>query len=199
MSKKYTDLVEEKVQQAMKEGAFKDLSGKGKPLNFADFMGSTSENWTANKILKNANYLPPWLELDKEIRQHKEELEVILQNHLIWLKVQQELLLTDKSGERGVLLKKLEKTHQSVYQRYMELVMGLNPKIRKMNLNVPMALFQKNVIDEAEWIEKFDLCNRLYLEIISQPSTEKKEADYKNIWGKIGHLMTKIFKKGGCS
>ncbi|UHA72109.1 J-domain-containing protein [Paenibacillus sp. 481] len=43
------------------KGGLDDLKGQGKPLH-------VSEGSVLDSVLKNANYLPPWLELQKEIR-----------------------------------------------------------------------------------------------------------------------------------
>ena len=52
------------IQKAMESGQFDNLPGKGKPLN----LEPPSEHSMANRIMKNANVLPLWLELQHEIR-----------------------------------------------------------------------------------------------------------------------------------
>ncbi len=42
-------------------GGLEDLPGKGKPINISD-------GDVLNSILKNANFLPPWIETQKEVR-----------------------------------------------------------------------------------------------------------------------------------
>ncbi|MGN7360645.1 DUF1992 domain-containing protein [Paenibacillus sp. SAF-054] len=53
-------LVESAVDDFAKKGGFDDLPGKGKPLNIGEGDVLTS-------IMKNANYVPPWIEQRKEI------------------------------------------------------------------------------------------------------------------------------------
>ncbi len=60
-------IVEERILDAQRKGEFDNLSGKGQPLDFEE-SGSVPEDLRiAYKILKNADYLPPEIELKKEI------------------------------------------------------------------------------------------------------------------------------------
>ena len=58
---------------AQKKGQFKNLAGSGKPLKLEDDSYIAEELRLAYKILKNADCLPPEVELKKEIA-HTEEL-----------------------------------------------------------------------------------------------------------------------------
>lgn len=59
-------LVEERIKQAQKEGQFENLPGTHKPLKFED-LNVPEEFRMAHKILKNAGFLPPEIELRKKI------------------------------------------------------------------------------------------------------------------------------------
>ena len=67
-------LVEEKIKIAVRQGAFDDLPGQGKPLLPEDNSAIPAELRAGYRILKNAGFLPPELELGNEIR----ELEHLL-------------------------------------------------------------------------------------------------------------------------
>ncbi len=60
-------IVEERIQQAQKEGLFDDLPGKGKPLNLEDDTCVPEDLRLTYKVLKNSNCLPVEMELRKEI------------------------------------------------------------------------------------------------------------------------------------
>jgi hypothetical protein len=61
-------IAERKIQEAMARGEFDDLSGKGKPLVMEeDLTGVPAELRMAYRILKNAGFVPPEVELRKEI------------------------------------------------------------------------------------------------------------------------------------
>ena len=59
-------IVEQRIQNAQKNGELDNLPGKGKPLVFEDDQGP-EELRLAHKILKNAGFLPPEVELRKRI------------------------------------------------------------------------------------------------------------------------------------
>ena len=61
-------IAEERIREAIERGEFDDLPGKGKPLDLEDDSHLPPDLRMAYKILKNADCLPPELELRKEIR-----------------------------------------------------------------------------------------------------------------------------------
>jgi hypothetical protein len=69
MIKGYQKIVEEKIKKAQERGEFDDLPGKGEPLDLEDESRIPEDLRLSHKVLKNANCLPPELELRKEIRQ----------------------------------------------------------------------------------------------------------------------------------
>lgn len=64
----FDKIAEEKIREAINDGEFEDLPGKGKPLNLDEDRHIPPDLRLAHKILKNADCLPPELELRKEIR-----------------------------------------------------------------------------------------------------------------------------------
>lgn len=60
-------IAEKRIQEAIDNGEFDNLPGKGKPLYLEDLSGVAPEDRMANKILKNAGVLPPRMALRKEI------------------------------------------------------------------------------------------------------------------------------------
>jgi hypothetical protein len=69
----FSKIVEERIRKAQRKGEFENLEGSGKPLDLLNDQGVAEELRLAYKILKNADCLPPEIELKKEI-QHMEEL-----------------------------------------------------------------------------------------------------------------------------
>ncbi len=60
-------IAENKIREAINNGEFKNIPGAGEPLKIKDDSHIPQELRMAHKILKNANCLPPELELKKEI------------------------------------------------------------------------------------------------------------------------------------
>ena len=69
----FEKIVEERIKKAQKKGEFENLPGKGQPLPEED-MNIPEDIRLAYKILKNADCIPPELEVKKEIRSTKELL-----------------------------------------------------------------------------------------------------------------------------
>jgi hypothetical protein len=70
----FKDIIERKIKEAQERGEFDNLPGKGEPLNLEDDSGVPEDLRLAYKILKNADCLPPEIELKKEIRQMEDLL-----------------------------------------------------------------------------------------------------------------------------
>jgi hypothetical protein len=60
-------IAERKICEAMEEGLFENLPGKGKPLDFEDETWLPEDLRVAYRVLKNAGHIPREIELRKEI------------------------------------------------------------------------------------------------------------------------------------
>ena len=65
----FTKIAENRILEAIEAGEFDNLRGKGQPLSLGDDSHIPPELRMAYKILKNADCLPPELELRKEVVQ----------------------------------------------------------------------------------------------------------------------------------
>ena len=70
----FEKIVEERILKAQRDGEFDNLEHSGKPLDLSDNDCVPEELRIAYKILKNANCLPPEIELAKEIKQTEDLL-----------------------------------------------------------------------------------------------------------------------------
>ncbi|MDJ0722273.1 MAG: DUF1992 domain-containing protein [Desulfobacterales bacterium] len=75
MFKGFQKIVEERIRAAQQKGHFDDLSGRGKPLP-RDVIGDTvpEDLRLSYRILKNADCVPPEVELQQEIRRTEDLL-----------------------------------------------------------------------------------------------------------------------------
>jgi len=69
----FEKIIEQRIQKAQRKGDFENLPGRGKPLPKED-MTVPEDLRLAYKILKNADCLPPELEIKTEIRNTQELL-----------------------------------------------------------------------------------------------------------------------------
>lgn len=67
-------IVEERIQVSQKKGDFENLPGAGKPLEFEDDSHIPEDLRLPFKILKNADCLPPEIEIKKEIERTEDLL-----------------------------------------------------------------------------------------------------------------------------
>lgn len=61
-------LAEKNISQAVARGEFDNLPGAGQPLDLDDDRGVPPELRVAYRILKNAGYVPPEIEAQRELR-----------------------------------------------------------------------------------------------------------------------------------
>lgn len=73
----FDDIIEHRIQEAMAKGDFDNLPGYGKPLRLEDDSHIPEDLRMAYKVLKNANCLPPEVELRRDIRHMKDMLDDI--------------------------------------------------------------------------------------------------------------------------
>ena len=90
MLKGFQKIIENRIQKALKKGEFDNLPDSGKPLNLEDDYLVPEDLRLAYKIIKNADCVPPEIEVKKEIHQ----LESMMSN-------------MEGSPEKYKLLKKL--------------------------------------------------------------------------------------------
>jgi hypothetical protein len=67
-------IIEERIRRAQQKGKFEDLEGTGKPLILEEDGHVAGELRLAYKILKNADCLPPEIELKNEIKRTEDLL-----------------------------------------------------------------------------------------------------------------------------
>jgi hypothetical protein len=73
----FEKIVERKIKEAQEKGVFDNLPGSGHPVDLEDDSHVPDDLRIAYKVLKNADCLPPEIQLRKEIRQMEDLLESI--------------------------------------------------------------------------------------------------------------------------
>lgn len=110
------EMAERHIREAQRRGAFDNLPGAGQPLRLDDDAAVPAELRTAYRLLKNAGYLPPELQLRRDIA-HAEQL----------------LMLAEHSEERASHSRRL---------RYLMTQLGLN-RLAPVNLQTEHAYFER--------------------------------------------------------
>ena len=117
----YLKMVERKIKEALKNGEFDNLPGKGKPLALEDDRGVPEDLRIAYKILKNADCLPPELAEKKEIRQMEDMLASIpdeKERYRLIKKINYKIMKLNMMGKKSPLLEE----KQIYYKKLVEKV-----------------------------------------------------------------------------
>lgn len=64
----FEKIIESRIQKAQEQGSFDNLPGSGKPLRLEDDRHIPEDLRLVHKVLKNADCLPPEVQLRKEIQ-----------------------------------------------------------------------------------------------------------------------------------
>ena len=135
--KHWESLVDQKIREAMEQGEFDDLPGKGKPIDTSENPFEDPELRMAHRMLRNAGFAPSWIEERKDIDAEFENARQQLSQ--AWTVRQNALGTDNESGAQA----RWEKALTSFREQTGE----LNQRIVKWNLKVPAAGFQRSLID----------------------------------------------------
>lgn len=67
----WREMARNKIDQAIRSGEWDNLPGKGKPLQLEDDSDVPEHLRLANKVLRDANVTPPWIDELRELNEHR--------------------------------------------------------------------------------------------------------------------------------
>ena len=146
--------VNKQIEEAMERGEFSDLPGKGKPLKLDANPFLTPQTRMANRLLKENGFSPRWVELEKEIKKEKAQLEKVFIN----LKARRERLaaiVQQYPHRREVISRTFEQERARAIAQYSEKLENLNRKIQRVNLLMPTRNRQYALINRAQTLARF--------------------------------------------
>ncbi len=130
-------LVEKKIREAMEQGEFDNLPGKGEPIDLKENPFEDPDMRTVYRMLRNAGFAPAFIEERKSIESEFEQARMLISRA--------NKLFRDESKSGEWERAKLE---------FREKVRELNDRIRLYNLKTPSAVFHRTHIDPEAEIEK---------------------------------------------
>ena len=136
-------VIEERIQKAMQEGQFKNLPGDGKPIHLDDYDFLNPDVWMMNKILKNAGYLPPWVELALDIDHDQERLKQSEADYAAWLAATRRTPAAASAAGRATQQARDNAAFQVHLERYVRLAEPLRDKIENFNVMCPIRVLEK--------------------------------------------------------
>lgn len=137
-------VADRKIRDAQEEGAFDNLPGKGKPLNLDFDPRVPPELRAAYRIMKDAQVLPEWIQLDKEIRQRQEQWE---RRVVDYAGAREEALAKRPSRNSGGYDLDLDRSRERFLYRAAEGLREINRMIDRLNLVVPAPSRQRIRVD----------------------------------------------------
>ena len=146
--------VNKQIEEAMERGEFADLPGEGKPLKLDTNPFLTPQARMTNRLLKENGFAPRWVELEKEIKREKAQLERVLMN----LKARRERLAAigrQYPSRREVIGRTFEQERARVITQYSEKLENLNRKIQRVNLLMPTRNRQYAFVNRAQALARF--------------------------------------------
>ena len=136
--------VEESIRQAMQDGKFDNLPGKGKPLRWDENPNEDPEMALAHHVLKSAGYTLPWIETRRTIEADLEQARAALRRNWNW-----------RGGElaQGHPPAQVDAEWQRALEAFRTQVAVINKRIFSYNLEVPSESLQRSQVNTEKEIE----------------------------------------------
>ncbi|MGH9928421.1 MAG: DnaJ family domain-containing protein [Pyrinomonadaceae bacterium] len=132
-------LTEKRLREAIENGEFDDLPGKGEPIDLQENPFEDPDLRVVHRLLRNAGFAPAWIEERKDIDAELEAAQTKLSR--AWALF----------GEGGKAPSEAE-WERSV-KEFREQVAELNRRVRIYNLKAPAAVFHRKHVDADNIVE----------------------------------------------
>jgi hypothetical protein len=147
-------IAERLIQEAIEEGKFDNLPGKGKPIVFEDDLMTPPHLRLANRILKNANVLPEWIQMRKDILAGREEADRMRARLVRENRTRRARVASLPVGHAAVA--QCAQWHVQSRDAYLHRLKGINASILKFSLMAPSTVQPFFPINIAEEMAAFD-------------------------------------------
>lgn len=117
----FQKIIEERIRAAERKGDFNNLPGRGRRIVFDDDSHIPEELRLAYKVLKNADCLPPELQLKKEIRQMEDLLQQIpdeKEKYRQMKRINYKIMKLNMLGKGSPLLEEKEIYYRKLTERF---------------------------------------------------------------------------------
>ena len=142
--KGWESLIDQKIREAMEQGEFDNLPGKGAPVDLSENPFEDPELRMAHRMLRNGGFAPSWIEERKDI----DAEFVVARTNLarVW-----SIFRKARDTEHEAAAETRWERELASFRRQM---IELNRRIAAWNLSVPSAGFQQKRIDAEREIER---------------------------------------------
>ena len=145
MMAKISRSLDEQIRQAIQDGAFDDLPGKGKPLDLSENPHEDPGWRLAHRMLRSNGFSLPWIETRRAIETEYEESQVKLKRFWEWRQT---------ALDRSQPYAEVEDEWQRALASFQDVISDLNKRIFNYNLEVPLDQFKRRQISLEREISK---------------------------------------------
>ena len=128
------DFIEQQIRESMDRGDFDNLPGRGKPQEFAQPHGDPALEM-ANKIVRDAGFVPAWLDLEKDIEHQQQEAEKAVLRSWRWRETNRGDAIEDPRW--------VEAEWRKARELFEQRLAAINARILSYNLLLPPPLLHK--------------------------------------------------------
>lgn len=132
-------MTDERLRQLVESGGLRGLPGEGEPLPVDPDDGAGAA-WAARHLLRNANAVPVWLDLRRELDERMARLRRRARAHQEWLAARERLLHRTPAERIVETLQATASRDERVRVELIAAVDELNALIRRYDLHVIPAL-----------------------------------------------------------
>jgi DnaJ family protein C protein 28 len=137
--------LDEQIRQAIKDGAFDNLTGKGKPLNLEKNPHEDPAWRMAFRVLRSGGHTLPWIEARRGIEADFEAAQKSLARSWSW---------RNSALDQNISYLIVEEEWQRAFQAYKHKIADLNQRIFNYNLEVPADQLKRLKINPDREIAK---------------------------------------------
>jgi len=160
-------VAEARIEEAMKEGRFDNLPGRGKPLQLKEYPFVPARLRVPYKILHDAGLAPAWIQRSQTLAELEERIGQVMEEHLAWLarerEAQERLAAQGTASSREQARARLElarRAHGHAVAQVRELMEARNRALDQFNQMVPNILWQKGRWSIPERLARFEAACR---------------------------------------
>lgn len=149
----WRDLISQRIEEAMREGKFDNLPGRGKPLDLSPQPYVPADMQMANSLLKNNGLAPAWISGRNQVLAEIERFRSKLRREVVEHQVASAAARTDAARAA------LEQRWQRQLLAWEEEIAALNCRIEIQNFKQPalfLEIFKLRLADEIRRAERAD-------------------------------------------
>lgn len=152
----FLNVVEQRIQEAREQGKFKNLKGEGAPQEIEDNPFENPEMRLAHKVLSNAGFCLPWLELMKEIDADVSRAERVWEDYRAHRRAQMEGVHRGAVARFAETVAEIDAARNRALTRLESRWTEINKKVADLNATVPSESLQRIPVQIAEKRRQFE-------------------------------------------